>query len=195
MLGQSDFTLENPMTRNRNAGAALALAGIVMLAPSARAQSLPCKTLAESMTNNVLVPYHAYITSTAGYNGGKPTQSEVISTGNAMYSLVHGKWQRSPVDPKEIAKMQREGADSMVALYTCSRAGSETVNGVPTQRYHIERKTPDEDGDTGKQDIWIDSKGLIRQAERDRDVGGAAMKSHVVMRYDYTNVSAPPGVQ
>jgi len=91
--------------------------------------------------------------------------------------------------------MQREGADSMVALYTCSRAGSEAVNGVATLRYHVERKTPEEDGETSTQDIWIDSKGLIRQAVRDADIGGAAGKSHLIMRYDYTNVSVPPGVQ
>lgn len=188
------FTTENPMSRYRNAIAAATLASIVMLAPSAHAQTISCKSLGESMTGNVSVPYHAYVTSTDSYHGGKPTQSEIISTGSAIYARVNGKWRRSPMDPKKIAEMQREGADSMSMLYTCSRAGSETVNGVPTQRYHIERKTP-EDGETSKQDIWIDSKGMIQQVVRDADVGGAAGKSRMVMRYDYTNVSAPPGVQ
>jgi hypothetical protein len=189
------FTVEIPMSRNWKAAAAGALAMTLMLAPSAHSQTISCKSLGESLTRNAFVPYHAYITSTAGYNGGKPVQSEIISTGSAMYAFVNGKWQRSPMDAKQMAKMQQEGADSMSMLYTCSRAGSETVNGAAAQRYHIALKTP-ADGETSEQDIWIDSKGLIRQVVRDADIGsGARGKSHLVMRYDYANVSVPPGVQ
>ena len=191
----STFTPENPMSRNWNIAAAATLVSLVFSAPSAHSQTISCKSLGESLTRNAFVPYHAYITSTAGYNGGKPVQSEIISTGSAMYAFVNGKWQRSPMDAKQMAKMQQEGADSMSTLYTCSRAGSETVNGAATQRYHIARKTP-VDGETSEQDIWVDSKGLIRQVVRDADIGsGARGKSHLVMRYDYANVSVPPGVQ
>jgi len=189
------FTMENQMSYNWRVAAVVALAGTVMLAPSAHTQTVSCKSLGESLTRNVSVPYHAYVTTTAGYNGGKSRQSEIISTGSVIYVNVNGKWRRSPVDPREMAETQRQAADSISMLYSCTRTGSETVNGTATQRYHIEKKKPEAD-DTSKQDIWVDSKGMIRQVVRDADVGGgAAGRSHSVMRYEYTNVSAPPGVQ
>jgi hypothetical protein len=159
----------------------------------ANAQRVNCKDMAPALLKQTTIPYHAYMTTTAGYAGNKPRQSEVVSTGSAMYVMTNGKWTKSPISPQQLAKTQRELADSVSRNYTCTRVGGEAVNGVRTQRYHIEGKN--EAGEI-KEDLWIDASGRVQKLEMDQDVGGgAAGRSHASMRYDYANVEAPPGVK
>ena len=55
--------------------------------------------------------------------------------------------------------------------------------------------TVSEDRTTDAQ-VWVSkSKGVPLREELDMNVGGAAGKSHMTLRYDYANVQAPAGVQ
>ena len=168
---------------------ALSLAAVGPVA----AQSVSCKNFASAMIKQAVTPYHAYMSTTAGYNQGKTEQSEVISTADAMYVQVHGKWRRSPFTAQKVKDMQKEAADSVSRNYTCTRIGSESLNGVSTTRYHV--KGRNEAGEI-VEDIWLASNGLVQRVDMDMDVGGGAMgKSHSTMRYEYGNVQAPPGVK
>ena len=156
------------------------------------AQSSACKDLANAMLKNALVPYHSYMSTTAGYNGGKTKQSEMISTGTAIYIKTSRGWMKSRVTPQVIQQSQREAVDSLLKVYTCTKVGTEVVNGVSSQHYHVHGKT--EDGET-TQELWL-GDGRLQRMDQDMDVGaGAAGKSHTSMRYEYTNVQAPPGVK
>jgi hypothetical protein len=106
---------------------------------------------------------------------------------------VHGKWRRSPFTAQNVKDMQKALADSVSRNYTCTRVGSESLNGASTTRYHV--KGRNEAGEI-VEEIWLASNGLVKRVDMDMDVGGGAMgKSHSTMRYEYGNVQAPPGVK
>ena len=180
------------MFANRGTILCAAFALTLAAAAPATAHNVSCKDMASAMIEHKITPFHAYMSTTAGYTQGKTEQSEMISTGDAMYVQVHGKWRRSPITAQYMRDMQKQGLDSVSSNYTCTRVGTETVNGVSTTRYHV--KGRNEAGEI-VEDIWLASNGLLQRIDTDMDVGGGAMgKSHSTMRYEYTNVQAPPGV-
>jgi len=181
------------MFANRGTIVCAAFALSLAAAAPVAAQSVSCKEFASAMIKQTVTPYHAYMSTTAGYNQGKAEQSEVISTADAMYVQVHGKWRRSPFTAQNVKDMQKALADSVSRNYTCTRVGSESLNGASTTRYHV--KGRNEEGEIGEE-IWLASNGLVKRVDMDMDVGGGAMgKSHSTMRYEYGNVQAPPGVK
>ena len=119
----------------------------------------------------MVTPTHVYITNTGGIRKDKAENSESIYAGganSAIYIMVGGKWTRTRLTAGDMLKQQEE--NHRTAPSNC--------------RYLREATT------------WISkNKGLPLRAEVDLDVGGALGKSHMSMRFDYSNVHPPAGVQ
>ena len=169
--------------------AALALVATALVPPStARAQDPLCKQLAAAMLKQITVPFHAYTTEVAGFNGNKPELGEMIGTGDAMYISVNGRWRRSPQTPQQLGTLMRQSAMDMKD-HSCRKVGSEVVAGVPTVHYHVDVKDPDSPSST---ELWIAANGLPMKSETSMDVGGgAAGHSKTSTRYEYSNIHAP----
>ena len=166
-----------------------AIAATALILPSsARAQDPLCKQLGEAMLKQITRPFHAYSTEVAGFNGNKPEQGEMISTGDALYLSVDGRWRRSPQTPQQMAAMMRENAMNL-KYHSCRKVGSEVVAGVPTVHYHVDVKDPDSPSTT---ELWVAANGLPMKSETTMDVGGGATgHSKTTTRYEYTNIKAP----
>ncbi len=174
------------------AAAAFAATALIPLS-SARAQDPLCKQLAEAMLKQTARPFHAYVTEVAGYNGNRPQQSEMISTGDAMYISVNGRWRRSQQTPQQLSAMMRENSVQNLKNHSCRKVGSEVVSGVPAVHYHVDVKDPDSPSST---ELWVATSGLPVKTETSMDVGGgAAGRSRTSTRYEYTNIKAPAGVR
>jgi hypothetical protein len=168
------------------------LPAAILAAASAFAADPACKTLGDANAKIYTIPTHIYMTETAVYTGGKARTSELIYLNNKTYILANGKWISSPVTPKDL-EADRAKADDPGAGLTCRVVRDESVNGEAASLYSTHQQTPDFKTDS---QVWISkSRGVPLKIEADTDVGGAAGKSHRVMRYEYSNVQAPAGVR
>ncbi|HEY8062789.1 MAG TPA: hypothetical protein VID74_08325 [Gemmatimonadales bacterium] len=167
---------------------ALATTSLAAQAPKVPAA---CQPMIDAQRKSTSVPHHVYSTAGSGRAGDKATTSELISTGNAIYILMNGKWKRSPMTTKEaLAQIDENLAGAKV--FTCQHVGDEPVAGVAAAVYtgHSEN-----DGINADSRIWIaKGSGLVLRTEGDVDMGGGD-KSHMSARYEYTNVQAPAGVK
>jgi hypothetical protein len=170
----------------------LVVAGLLMMVfcgGVARADD-SCKVLYDAMTKVVVVPVHIYTTTVAGYNKDVPTSSEMIYSGGrdgAIYMLAGGKWTRTQMTGADMMSKQEE--NRRTAKDTCHAVREEAVNGEAATVYSTHS-----DKESGKVDstVWISkSKGLPLKQDIDIDVGGAAGKSHMSLRYEYVNVKPP----
>jgi hypothetical protein len=160
-----------------------------------RAQGADCTSSIAASTNLYDKPFHAYLIDSAQtdarLHGGRPTVSESIWTGTVDYVLVRGKWMKSPADMAEVRKSLKDAAPKVKA--TCAHLRDESVNGEPTAVWRIHSVS---DFGTSDTDEWISrSRGLLVKSDVHRDVGGTLGKSHIIARYEYTNVRPPAGVQ
>jgi hypothetical protein len=176
----------------RAAAAALALCAWTPLL----AQSPTCMPIYGVMSRLFDTPFHLYMIDSAQtdsrLHGGKPTVSEEIWIGNAMYIMTRGKWIKSPIDVAEMRKSAKEHLDADTKA-TCTHVRDESVNGEPAALWAIHSVTEYGTTDTN---AWVSkSRNVVVQSDERLDVGGALGKSHLVQRYEYTNVRAPAGVQ
>ena len=162
-----------------------------MLTMPALAMDPACQPVIDASAKMLTTPTHITSTTTAAYTGGKPRNTESIYAGNAIYVNVEGKWTRSKMTPQEMLKMEQENRGSKKG--TCRYVRDESVNGEAAALYAESSET--EVGTTEAQ-TWISkSRGVPLRTEMDIDVGGSMGKSHMSMRYDYSNVHPPAGVQ
>lgn len=151
-----------------------------------------CRNVADANAKIYTIPTHIYSTETAAYTGGKIRTSELIYLNNKTYIQVNGKWRLSPVTQAKMRDIRKETEAENLNM-TCRVVRDEAVGGEAASLYSMHQKTPDATIDS---QMWISkSRGVPLKLEMDMDVGGAAGKSHKVMRYEYTNVQAPAGVQ
>lgn len=174
----------------------VAAAGAIALCVGAplRAQYAACGS---SFASSKLYgkPFHAYTIDSAQIDarlhGGRPSVSEVIWTGTTEYLLYRGKWRKSPIDIAAMQKNPKEAVTQVKA--TCSHLRDESVNGEPAAVWRIHSASEAGTSDT---DLWISgSSGVLLRTDTHQDVGGTLGKSHIVSRYEYTNVRPPAGVQ
>jgi hypothetical protein len=161
-----------------------------MLAMPALALDPACQPVADANAKMLATPTHITSTTTAAYTGGKPRNTEMIYAGNAIYANAGGKWSRTKMTPQDMLKMERENSGSKKG--TCRYVRDESVNGEAAALYEEQSNT-----EVGKSEAqtWISkSRGVPLRTEMDIDVGGSMGKSHMSMRYDYTNVHPPAGV-
>lgn len=149
-----------------------------------------CQPVLDAMTKIYSTPVHVYSTETAADTGGKTRSSETIYLNHATYVRVNGKWRTSPLTQQEVMDMKKEQQDKN-ANATCSAVREESVNGEGAVLYSVRQETPDAKIDS---QLWISkSRGVPLKTDIQMDIGGKFGKSHRIMRYEYTNVQAPPG--
>ena len=147
-----------------------------------------CQPLFDTRFKLFSVPSHSYTVETLP--GGNSRTSEAIFANGAIYILMKGKWIHSRMTPKDM--LQQEEENIREAKSTCRHVRDEMVNGEPAAIYvaHSENDIVKSDAET-----WISkSKGLPLKTEEDIDTGGGD-KRHVSIRYEYSNVRPPAGVQ
>ncbi|MGO8817565.1 MAG: hypothetical protein ACLQVG_23205 [Terriglobia bacterium] len=146
-----------------------------------------CQAVLDASEKLYATPFHMYSTQAGALVGnGKPTSSEMISTGGTDYVLYAGKWTTSSTaERKAMSQGNQKNAKNM----SCHYVRDELVNGESAALYSTHEESAH--GKTDSQNWVSKSKGLILRQEIDIDTGGAKGKSHMTSRYEYSNVQAP----
>jgi len=147
-----------------------------------------CQAVSDVGRKVLTTPTHIYTTRTAAFLfGGKPSTSETIYAGGAIYVRVYDHWTRSTITPQDILQQKKDNQNN--SKMTCRYLREESVNGEAAAVYSTHTETEDDKVDV---QVWISkSKGLPLREELDTDVGGKLGKSHSSMRYEYGNVEPP----
>lgn len=164
-----------------NIGAALTAIGVMQAAPT---DDPICKTVLDAMAKLGHTPHHQYATMTGAIAGGKTMETEGITTSDAIYVKMNGKWITSPLTPEAMAKQEQENIRN-TKVYRCQYERDENVDGEAAAVYkaHSENKNGPSDAE-----IWISkSRGLPLREAIDLSAG----ESHMSVRFDYANVHAP----
>ena len=147
-----------------------------------------CQAVMDAGEKLFSTPYHMYMTEVgAGAGNGKPVSSEMVFSGGSQYILFNGKWSPSPVSLEEMKAMEQRNRNNVKNM-SCHNVRDESVNGESAALYSTHEETAH-----GKNDnqIWVSKgKGLILRQETDIDTGGGN-KTHMSVRYEYSNVHAP----
>jgi len=164
------------------------LFAVSFLSPPAQAADSACQAVSDVGRKVLTTPTHIYTTRTAAFrSGGKPTTSETIYAGGAIFTNVNGRWIRSTITPQDILQQKKDNQNN--SKMTCRYLREESVNGEAAAVYSTHTETEDDKVDV---QVWISkSEGLPLCEELDVDVGGKLGKSHSSMRYEYGNVEPP----
>jgi hypothetical protein len=164
----------------------------LFLAIHAQAASPACQALVDASRKLRSVPVHIYGTRSAALTG-KPGSSEIIYWKGRVFVKGRGAWTSYPA-PWLSQSEKDASAEELKIKNTCEVVREEPVNGEPSIVY----KTRSDGGDTGTVESvnWVSkTRGLVLKTEIDTAVGGRAGNLHQTLRYDYTNVQPPQGVQ
>ena len=160
-----------------------------MAAVATPAPDAMCPAVQDANNKLFTTPFHMFSAqANAGVNNGQPTTSEMVFAGGARYILFNGKWSASPISTQELKDLEQRNLKNARNL-SCHHVRDESVNGESVALY-----TTHSESTHGKDDnqIWISkTRGLILRQETDLDTGGANGKTHLSIRYDYTNIQAP----
>ena len=152
--------------------------------PLARAQN-DCKFVFDAGDKVTMTPHHGYTTTTL-QTGQKLSNGEAIFVGGVIYVRIHDQWKKSPMTVQDMQKQEQENRKETKNV-SCRHVRDEAVNGEAAGVYSAHAETEDMKTDSL---IWISrSTGLILRQEEDLD--SDSNKSHVSVRYEYRNVSAP----
>jgi hypothetical protein len=157
------------------------------------AQAIPaaCRPLLDAQRKALMTPHQLYSTDGPADQSAKARADEMISVGGVSYLLDQGKWQRSPITPKEQVDQLQENIANAKA-FSCKRVGAESVGGVPAD---VCTSHDEHTGSVGDGRHWVaKGSGLILRTDEDMDTGGGG-KRHSSIRYEYANVRAPAGVR
>jgi hypothetical protein len=138
-----------------------------------------CKLVLDAMTKVFDTPTHAYVTMNMT---GTPQTGESIYVGGKVYAKYQDKWTAGSTvqEMKQIAEKNRQTNKT-----TCRHLNDEPVNGEMTAVYSVHDVSPKATSDSK---TWISkAKGLPLRSDTDMDGG----KSHISMRYEYSNVKPP----
>jgi hypothetical protein len=148
-----------------------------------------CQVVLDASEKLFSTPYHLYMTQASeGVNNGKPISTEMVFAGGARSVLYNGKWQASPLSTEELKAMDERNRKNATNV-SCHSVRDESVNGESATLYAMHSETSRSKNDD---QIWISkSKGLILRQETDLLPNGGRGKTHLSMRYEYSNVQAP----
>jgi hypothetical protein len=155
------------------------------IAPLASAQN-DCKIVLDAGEKLTATPHHGYSTMTIPSAGGEPTDREDIYLNGVIYLRSGGKWIKSPLTVQQMQKQEQENRQN-TKNSSCRHLRDEAIKGEAAGLYSAHFET-----DVTKSDsqVWISkSTGLILRQEGDFYSGDD--KSHISVRYEYANVSAP----
>jgi hypothetical protein len=146
-----------------------------------------CQPVFDAMSKVLVTPSHVFSTEGAGTRAGaKSRNSELIYFGGAIYLKLNDKWIRSKMTAQQMLEQEKENRQHGKA--TCRYLREEVVGGEAAAVYsaHSENEDVKSDGQ-----VWISKKGLPLRQELDIDIGDPS-KMHHSVRYEYSNVQAPP---
>lgn len=150
--------------------------------PAARAQD-ECKKVLDAGERLTTTPHHQYMTQV---RDNKQELREAISVDGAIYTQVNGKWKKSPLTVQDLSKQEQE--NRLSAKTSCRYLRDEAVKGETAEVYRVHAEN---EGIASDSLVWISkSKSQILRQEEDIDATGT--KFHESLRYEYTNVVAPP---
>lgn len=145
-----------------------------------------CQPVFDAMSKVLVTPSHVFSTGGAGTRAGAKPQSESIYFGGVIYVKLNDKWIRSKMTAQQMLEQEKENREHGKA--TCRYLREEVVGGEAAAVYssHSENEDVKSDGQ-----VWISKKGLPLRSEFDIDIGDPS-KMHQSVRYEYSNVQAPP---
>ena len=148
-----------------------------------------CQAVLDATERLFTTPFHMYSTTTnAGVENGKPISSEMVFAGGARYVLYNGKWNPSPLSTEEMKALEQRNLKNTTNM-SCHVMRDDSVNGESATLYSMHSETTRSKNDD---QIWISkSKGLILRQETDLYSNRGNGKTHLSVRYEYSNVQAP----
>jgi hypothetical protein len=166
--------------------ALVALLAACLPCATAFAADSGCQPVFDAMSKVLMTPTHVFNEAAGTRPGDKARNSELIYFGGAIYVKVKDKWIRSKMTAQDMIQQEQENRKTGTA--TCRYLREESVNGETAAVYsaHSENEDVKSDGQ-----LWISRRGLPLREELDTDVGDPS-KMHRSIRYEYSNVQAPP---
>lgn len=143
-----------------------------------------CKKVMDAGERLTTTPHHGYMTQ---INGKKQELREDISVDGAIYIQVNGKWRKSPLTVQDRLKQQQENR-ATAKNTSCRHLRDESVNGEAAEVYSAHAEN---EGITSDSVVWI-SKSKNQILRQEDDIDETDTKFHESVRYEYTNVTAPP---
>jgi hypothetical protein len=168
---------------------AMSLAICLMTGGAAHAGEADCTAILDAIVKMSTTPVRQKV-SILMPGGRPPLQSEVLHTKDTMYMQVAGHWAARPYDGAKIAADARQALAA--SEHTCSRDGSEPVDGQPATVYRMETATP-----KGKSQakIWIAPTSGLPLRQHTILIEGATANGEHDVHFDYINITPPPGVK
>jgi hypothetical protein len=138
-----------------------------------------CQPLLDASQKLATTPTHIYGTVSNGHQS-KPTMTEMIYTGNAVYAKLDTGWMRTKLTPQETIDRDKKAG-------SCRYVKDESIGGETAAMYSEESPS----GEAQSQ-LWISkSKGLLLRQEVNIASDDKESMTHISMRYEYANVQAP----
>lgn len=159
---------------------ALTLAAVAPLLSARAADN--CDALYNASIKSLQTPHHVFSSKTSAAGVKAPT-GESIYAGGIEYILIDGSWKRSPMTPQDMIELAQEKLKTHPD--TCASAGTETIDGKAVITYKVHNN----EGDTDSLVRVLTSSGLL-WGQSVILPGNARME----IRYEYTNVRAPVGI-
>lgn len=156
------------------------IAASVACGLTAPAYADDCSPVKQAMLAAANTPHTSTITRV---EDGKTVTRRMIQTKDQRYVETKGQWRSMPVAPEDQAEREKS-LDA--AKLTCSRLGSETVNGVAATVYAVHIVNEDVTSD-GK--IWLGDRGLPLKVEN------ASEGRNFTTTLDFDHADAPPDAQ
>jgi hypothetical protein len=187
-MDKADFTSRKNLIETVVYAACVLLVVVFAAAPGARAQG-DCKTVFDADDKMLTTDHRTILTRTGAIHGGKAETNESVMVGGVSYIQVKGAWRKSPMTLAELREQKTENRKNAKSV-SCHYLRDESVDGQAARVFAAHSETEDDKSDVT---VWISKdRGLPLRQEQDMDVGGAAGKMHYSIRFEYTNVSAPP---
>ena len=157
--------------------------------PAAKAQG-DCNTIFDADDKMLSTDHRSFSTRSSAKPGANSETNESVSVAGVIYINVKGVWHKSPMTVAQLRQQKAENRKDAKNV-SCHYVRDESVNGEAARVFSAHSENEDDKSDAT---VWISkSRGLPLRQEQDIDTGGdAAGKMHYSVRYEYTNVSAPP---
>ena len=150
-----------------------------------------CRPVFAAITRLVQTPNHQFVHQTSDAPGSVAHDSEMISTGKAIYAMHDGRWESSPMTAEQTLRHDEQSRKN--SKTRCRRMRSESVNGVSADMYSVHSHS--EYGSSDGQ-IWISqADALPLRQQIDLALDGKTGKTHIDTRFVYTGVEAPAGAK
>jgi hypothetical protein len=171
-------------------GVTASLAALLAVVPAARSVADPagCQPLFDAMTRLFKTPSHQYLKQTDTRTGDKAVDSEIINTGKAMYVMVGGRWNNSPITAGQLQEQEEQNRRN-AKVTTCHVVREESFDGVATTLFSAHTETGYGASD---QQLWIaKDNGLPLREIIEMDMGDHGGKSRAEIHVVYSGVEAP----